>query len=92
MVLVVAAVQGNTGKLIGNPEIITRGLVQPTTTESRSLIEQARQQVRQLLQKTSQGKTANVNYIKDQIRNDLGQFIVQKIDRRPMILPVIIEV
>ena len=92
MILVVAAVQGSTGKLIGKPEIITRGLVQPTTTESRSLIEQARQLLRQLLQGASRGKGANVNYIKDQIRNELGQFIVTKIDRRPMILPVIIEV
>lgn len=92
MVLVVTAVQGRSGKLIGKPEIITRGLVPPTTQPGRTLIEELRQQVRLALQGGERGKGSNVNYLKDKLRNELGQFIVHKIDRRPMILPVIIVV
>ena len=92
MMVIIAAVNSRTGRLVSKPEIITRGLVQPATADSRGLIEQTRQKVMELLRDTDSRTPANANYLKDKLRNELGSFIMQKIERRPMILPVIIEV
>lgn len=91
MMLVIVTVRGRTGQLSAKPEIISRGLVHPTK-ESRGLIEQTRQKIKELLHDADQTAPSNSNYLKDKLRNELGKFIYQKTHRRPMILPVIIEV
>jgi ribonuclease J len=41
---------------------------------------------------TRGGKKFDVTYIKDNIRNDIGAFLFEKTERRPMVLPVVIKV
>ena len=43
-------------------------------------------------QATAKDESVDWNYVKDQIRDVVGQFLYQKTERRPMILPVVIEV
>ncbi len=91
MIVVIATVNGRSGKLINSPDIISRGFIY--MRENKKLVELIRAKIKSII--TGHNKPSNeVNdsYLKDKIRNDLGQFIYQKTERRPMILPVIIEV
>ena len=61
--------------------------------ENKALVETIRSKVKTIVNEHNKTKTqANEAYIKDKLRNDLGQFIFSKTKRRPMVLPVIIEV
>lgn len=90
MLVLIATVDGKTGNLVHNPDIISRGFVY--LKESKTLIEDVRRRVRKVLQDRDPHQATNEAYLKDKIRNDIGQFIFQRTERRPMILPVIIEV
>ncbi len=91
MFVIVAVVDRQTGKVKGSPDIISRGFVY--LRESKDLLAQTRKKVVEIVAKTAgQGKTENWNYVKDEIRNKVGDFLFAKTERRPMILPVVIEV
>ncbi len=91
MVVIIATVSGKTGNLISSPDIISRGFIY--MRENRALVETIRSKVKVIVNEHNKTKTqANETYIKDKIRNNLGQFIFSKTKRRPMVLPVIIEV
>lgn len=90
MVVVIATIENKTGKLVGNPDIISRGFVY--MKESKELIEMTRKKVKKLLHDTDPRSEANEVYLKNKIRDSVGQFLFSKTQRRPMILPVIIGV
>lgn len=90
MIVIIATVRGKTGQLVGNPDIISRGFVH--LKESKPLIEQVRKCAKKLLLDRDPRSPAFEAYLKTKMRDDLGQFIFQKTQRRPMILPVLIEV
>ncbi|MFA6604743.1 MAG: ribonuclease J [Patescibacteria group bacterium] len=90
MIVVITTI-GKNGKLIHSPDIISRGFIY--MRENKEIVETIRTKIKNIVNehnKTS-GKI-NDTYIKEAIRNDLGQFIFQKTKRRPMVLPVVIEV
>lgn len=89
--VIIAVVNRKTGKVQESPDIISRGFVY--LKESKDLLYQARKKVIATIERsTTSGQVTNWTYIKDTIRNNLGDFLFQKTQRRPMILPVIIEV
>jgi len=91
MFVIVAIVDKQTGKVKGSPDIISRGFVY--LRESKELLRDTRKRVVEIIQKaTGSGGAVNWTYIKDEIRNKIGQFFYTKTKRRPMILPVVIEV
>ncbi|MFA6428825.1 MAG: ribonuclease J [Candidatus Buchananbacteria bacterium] len=90
MVVVIALIDTKTGDLIHNPDIISRGFVY--LKENKNLIEMTRNLVKKLLKSYDFRSATNDTYIKDKIRNDLGKFLFQKTEKKPMVLPVIIEV
>jgi ribonuclease J len=90
MIVVIATIDGKTGKLIHNPDLISRGFIY--MKENKDLVEETRNKVKSLLKDYSPKVSANEMYIKDKIRNEIGKFLFQKTERRPMVLPVIIEV
>jgi len=91
MFVIVAVVDKQTGKVKGSPDIISRGFVY--LKESRDLLRETRKKVIEIVNHSA-GTNGVVNwtYIKDEIRNNIGQFFYTKTQRRPMILPVVIEV
>ena len=89
MLVVIATVDAKTGKLLQSPDIISRGFIY--MKENKKLVEQTRSKIKSLL-KDNTKQASNDTYIKDKIRNELGQFLFTKTQRRPMILPVLIEV
>jgi len=91
MFVIIAVIDRQTGKVKGNPDIISRGFIY--LRESKQLLSETRKKVIEIVeQTTSSNGTVNWIYIKDQIRNKIGEFLFQKTQRRPMVLPVVIEV
>jgi ribonuclease J len=90
MVVVIVQIEKKTGKLVGNPDIISRGFI--FMKEHRELIEQTRQEIRKVLEDKDPKSEADPKYIREQVREKIGEFLFKKIERRPMILPVILEV
>jgi len=89
--VIIAVVNRKTGKVQESPDVISRGFVY--LKESKDLLYQARKKVIATIEKsTTSGQVTNWTYVKDNVRNNLGDFLFQKTERRPMVLPVIIEV
>ncbi len=89
--VVIAVVDGHTGKVKGSPDIISRGFVY--LKESRELLAQARHLIRRVIEDaTAEMHPINWTFLKDELREELGKFLFKKTARRPMVLPVIIEV
>jgi len=91
MFVIVAVVDRQTGKVRGSPDIISRGFVY--LRESKKLLQDTRKKVIKIVDEAAgSGGAVNWIYVKDEIRNKIGQFLFSKTQRRPMILPVVIEV
>ncbi len=90
MVVIIATVDSKTGKLINNPDIISRGFV--FLKEHKELIEDLRHRVKKMVSDSDPLSWADTNNIKNKLRDNVGQFLFTKTEKRPMILPVIIEV
>ena len=82
-VVVVVGVDAESGQVVVGPDIITRGFVY--IRESGDLIEEASQRVREALQRGAGPVAASV------VKSTLASFLYEQTKRRPMILPVVIE-
>ena len=92
MFVIVTIIDSKTGKIKGSPDIISRGFVY--LRESKDLLSQTRKKVFEIVEKVGgHGQTTpDWSYVKDEIRNKVGDFLATKTSRRPMVLPVVIEV
>ncbi len=90
MLVVITTVDSKTGVLIQNPDIISRGFV--FLKENKALIEDIRHRVKRMVLKSDPLTWTDTNQIKNDIRDKIGQFILTKTQKRPMILPVVIQV
>ncbi len=90
MIVIIATIDAKTGNIIGNPDIISRGFIY--MKESRDLIEKTRMHVKKIVKDKNPMTPADDDFIKNKIRNDVGQFLFAQTKRRPMVLPVVIKV
>lgn len=90
MLMVVVTIDGKTGKLLAAPDIISRGFVH--MKESQRLIAETQSRIRKMLTDHEPRMAADDTEIRNRLRDDLGTFLYQKTERRPLILPVIIKV
>lgn len=90
MVVVIVQVEKRSGKLVGSPDIVSRGFI--FMKDHTELIEGTRKEVKKLIIDKDPKSEADPKYLRDQIRDEVGKFLFKKTERRPMILPVIIEV
>jgi ribonuclease J len=91
MFVIVVVVNRQTGQVRGSPDIISRGFVY--LRESKELLAQTRKKTIDIVNRAAgSGGAVNWSYVKDNIRNKIGDFLYTKTQRRPMILPVVIEV
>jgi len=89
--VIIAVVDSKTGKVVGSPDIISRGFIHLDT--SKQLLKDARKKTVSIVEKsTGKDQIVNWNYVKNNLRENLGNFLFQKTKKRPMILPVLIEV
>lgn len=93
MVVVIAIVDGKSGDIIGQPDIISRGFIY--MKDHQELIKETREQIAKVIEKhIAKQRTMEQNWahVKEGVRDDIGTFLFQKTERRPMVLPVIVEV
>jgi ribonuclease J len=87
IVLPILAINQTTGRIESMPEIVTRGFA----AGEEVLIENARQVVGKTLEASSAEEKSDYGVIKEKIRQDLKRYIQKNTSRRPLILPVILE-
>ncbi|HHE76499.1 MAG TPA: ribonuclease J [Candidatus Parcubacteria bacterium] len=94
MFVIIAVVNSKTGRVKGSPDIISRGFIY--LKESKELLAETRRRTISIINKATEhsqeGGTINWDYVKEEVRNKIGQFLFSKTERRPIILPVIIKV
>jgi ribonuclease J len=90
MIVVITTIDSKTGDLIGSPDIISRGFVY--MKENRELIQKTRDKIKAIVKDRPISAGADDDYIKNKVRNDIGQFLFTQTKRRPMVLPVVIRV
>ncbi|MBS4008233.1 MAG: ribonuclease J [Clostridium sp.] len=79
-----------TSEVVAGPEIYSRGFVY--VRESESLLDEAREHVIRSLEKKINGRSTDWSMVKSYVKDSLSRFIWEKMHRRPMILPIILEV
>jgi len=91
MFVIIAVVDSQTGKVKGEPDIISRGFIY--MKESKDLLRQTRKKIKETISRTViPGTAINWPYIRNSLRDKIGKFLYSKTRRRPMILPVIVEI
>src|SRR5499427_4944130 len=90
IVLPIIAINKLTGKVETSPEIVMRGF-SPSAAED-GFVDQARVVIMGTLEGSSEEERGDYGMIKEKIRQDLKRFIVKNTSRRPLIMPVILEV
>ncbi|HET7208283.1 MAG TPA: ribonuclease J [Terriglobales bacterium] len=88
IVLPIIAINKLTGRVETNPEIVTRGFA----GGENGFMDGARQTVIQTLDLSSDEEKADYGVIKEKIRADLKRYISKQTQRRPLIMPVILEI
>ncbi|MCL5289488.1 MAG: ribonuclease J [Bacillota bacterium] len=90
ILIVVVTMDKEQNQVLAGPDIVSRGFVY--VRESEMLMEEAKTKVKIALDKCCNRGISEWAAIKSQIRDDLGKFLYEKTRRRPMILPIIMEV
>jgi ribonuclease J len=90
ILVVVVTLSKQEGKILSGPDIISRGFVY--VRESEGLLEEANRIVSGTLNKLMTDKVSEWASLKTHVKDALGRFLYEKTKRRPMILPIIMEV
>lgn len=90
MIVIITTIDSKTSDLIGSPDIISRGFIY--MKEQKELIQKVRDHIKKIVKERPNNMNADDDYIKNKVRNDIGQFLFTQTKRRPMVLPVVIKV
>ncbi|MGK2848654.1 MAG: ribonuclease J [Minisyncoccota bacterium] len=91
MVVVTVIVDAKTKSIIGNVQITSRGFIH--VKENFDLLNEMKRKAEKVVKdNTSKSTSIDWDLIRNQMRDNIGQFLFTKTERRPMILPVVIEV
>lgn len=91
MVVITVIVNGKTKAVVGNIQITSRGFIH--VKENFDLVNEVKRKVQKAVKdNTSADTSLDWDVVRNQIREVVGQFLFTKTERRPMILPVVIEV
>lgn len=90
--VIISIIDSKTGKVRTSPDIISRGFIY--LKESQDLLKEVRQKIRTIVESMTVNGAHPINWVhvKDQLRDKIGQFLFSKTQRRPMVLPVVIEI
>jgi ribonuclease J len=90
--VIIVTVDHKTGEIATSPDIISRGFIY--MRENEQLVHKARAEIKRLFAKhaNGNGSQADWNVIKQKLRDEIGEFLFTETERRPMVIPVVIEV
>jgi len=87
VLIVVATLTGSNG-VAGQPELIARGLAEPDA----ELLDEMREEAQRVLSELLEDDVSEIKLLQEHLHDGLGQLIYDRTGRRPMILPVVVEV
>ena len=90
ILIVVVTMNRETGKIVAGPDVVSRGFVY--VRESEALMDEAKARVMQALKHCAEEKITDWSTIKINVKDALAQFLFEQTRRRPMILPIIMEI
>ena len=88
--IVVATVSEQTGESVVPPEVIFRGV--PFVEQADSLVEDIRDEVERSLSRAANDGLREIDMLQQELHDDLAAFVYDRLRRRPMVLPVVVEV
>ena len=88
--IVVATIAEQDGRSVADPEVIFRGV--PFLDEAGRLVEEIRTTVEESLRRAAEEDLHEVDLIQQALHDDLAQLVYDRLHRRPMVLPVVVEV
>lgn len=90
IMIVVVTIDRETCHVVSGPDIVSRGFVY--VREAEDLMEEAREKVLNALDRCEANGVSEWSMIKSAVRDSLGRFLYERTRRRPMILPIIMEI
>ena len=90
IVICVVTIDARSGEILAGPDLISRGFVYED--ESRAFLDEASDRVAEVLEKLESEGETEWSALKKACRRALGEFVWRETRRRPMILPIIMEV
>jgi ribonuclease J len=91
MFVIIATLNIKTGKLRKSPDIISRGFVY--LRESQQLLSEARMLIKRTVEKSTEHMhPINLDFVKDQLTDTVTGFLLQKTNKTPMVIPVLIGI
>jgi ribonuclease J len=90
ILIIVMTMDKASGTIVAGPDIVSRGFVY--VRESEALMDEAREKVKQALDKCEENHISEWSAIKSNVRDALGRYLYERTKRRPMILPIIMEI
>src|SRR3989344_5701215 len=90
MIVVISTLDRRTGRFLKNPDIISRGFI--NLKMNKEFVEDIRKRIKVIVNRIPRAQSIEPDYLKALIRDQLGSFLYSKTKRRPMVLPVVIEV
>jgi ribonuclease J len=88
--IVVATVSEQTGESVAPPEVIFRGV--PFAEQADGMVEEIRAEVERSLATAAQEGIREIDLLQEELHGDLAAFVYERLRRRPMVLPVVVEV
>jgi ribonuclease J len=88
--IVVVTVSSDDGAIVADPEVIFRGVA--FLDEADKLVEELKDMVEDSLEDAAEAGTRESDLIQEDLHDSIGKFVWQRLRRRPMILPVVIQV
>ncbi len=88
--IVVATISEQTGESVVDPEVIFRGV--PFVEQADGLVQEIREAVEQSLHRAVSDGIREIDLLQQELHDDLGAFVYDRLRRRPMVLPVVVEV
>jgi ribonuclease J len=88
--IVVATVSEQNGESVAQPEVIFRGV--PFIDQADELVEEIRDEVERSLNRAAQNGVREIDLLQQELHDDLAAFVYDRLRRRPMVLPVVVEV
>ncbi|MGE5561367.1 MAG: ribonuclease J [Chloroflexota bacterium] len=90
VLIAVLAIDQQSGELVSGPDVVSRGFVY--VRESEELLEETKLRIREAVARACDGKPPEWQAIKAEVRDSLARFLYERTRRRPMILPIIMDV
>jgi ribonuclease J len=88
VLIIVATLAASNGGVVGPPELIARGF----GDGSGELLDELRDEANRVLQDCLRDEIVEIKLLQEHLHDEVGQLVYDRTHRRPMILPVVVEV